>query len=77
MVCSLHYVTTGSRDRANVSLIIIIILIVYRTAPYRNGTQTTVTALRFFLKPLETPETSEHYKISACTVVTIILYQSM
>ena len=25
MVCSLHSVTTGSRDRANVSLIIIII----------------------------------------------------
>ena len=28
MVCSLHSVTTGSRDRANVSLIIIIIIIV-------------------------------------------------
>ena len=27
MVCSLHSVTTGSRDRANVSLIIIIIII--------------------------------------------------
>ena len=26
MVCSLHSVTTGSRDRANVSLIIIIII---------------------------------------------------
>ena len=26
MVCSLHSVTTGSRDRANVSLIIIIIM---------------------------------------------------
>ena len=28
MVCSLHSVTTGSRDRANVSLIIIIIIII-------------------------------------------------
>ena len=27
MVCSLHSVTTGSRDRANVSLIIIIIIV--------------------------------------------------
>ena len=27
MVCSLHSVTTGSRDRSNVSLIIIIIII--------------------------------------------------
>ena len=27
MVCSLHSVTTGSRDRANVQLIIIIIII--------------------------------------------------
>ena len=30
MVCSLHTVTTGSRDRANVSLIIIIIIIIIR-----------------------------------------------
>ena len=30
MVCSLHSVTTGSRDRANVSLIIIIPVYVYR-----------------------------------------------
>ena len=28
MVCSLHSVTTGSRDRANVSLIVIIIIII-------------------------------------------------
>ena len=28
MVCSLHSVTTGSRDRANVPLIIIIIIII-------------------------------------------------
>ena len=28
MVCSLHSVTTGSRDRANVSLIIIIIIMI-------------------------------------------------
>ena len=31
MVCSLHSVTTGSRDRANVPLIIIIIIIIYST----------------------------------------------
>ena len=30
MVCSLHSVTTGSRDRANVSLIIIIIIMLGR-----------------------------------------------
>ena len=34
MVCSLHSVTTGSRDRANVSLIIIIISKAISTAHY-------------------------------------------
>ena len=36
MVCSLHSVTTGSRDRANVPLIIIIIII-YQNTPRPSG----------------------------------------
>ena len=35
MVCSLHSVTTGSRDRANVSLIIIIIINIGRTSVFQ------------------------------------------
>ena len=36
MVCSLHSVTTGSRDRANVPLIIIIIIIKYVPQPNKT-----------------------------------------
>ena len=41
MVCSLHSVTTGSRDRANVPLIIIPYYLKYAPAP---------KLLRFFVK---------------------------
>ena len=40
MVCSLHSVTTGSRDRANVSLIIIIMEV---SRLKRNGTAELVS----------------------------------
>ena len=39
MVCFLHSVTTGSRDRANVSLIIIIREKVLRICVSREGSQ--------------------------------------
>ena len=45
MVCSLHSVTTGSRDRANVSLIIIYIIIIIMQG---NGL-TTIFAYRYLL----------------------------
>ena len=46
MVCSLHSVTTGSRDRANVSLIIIIpgsVLSINRRIPTAGGGEENVT----------------------------------
>ena len=47
MVCSLHSVTTGSRDRANVSLIIIIILYTYINrhagTPHKTRTKYTMS----------------------------------
>ena len=53
MVCSLHSVTTGSRDRANVPLIIIIVIIIiidetYSSRQISRGTKFEVSHFIIF-----------------------------
>ena len=77
MVCSLHSVTTGSRDRANVSLIIIIIIIIIpiksslhnHREPTRHFFRLTVVSLLKFEGVLPVLSPNKIFKITCAGAV--------